>query len=198
MRFDELCAGIVWGLTLANERSNAYTKFIRKLKDTEYVYNYVMSHRNFLDNNPAFNGFSIAEIIISAQREAKNFDNYFIGLYNNCLCGKVPDFEKKFVLLDKHQRFTDSKMRRKMYGKRKESDQPPSVIRLYALKLPSKVPGGIPGYITIGGGIKLSQSTYDMKELQALMKILDSTQTYLEKHNIKTKEELIAHIEKSK
>lgn len=164
------------------------------IKDTEYIYKYVYGHKQFLTNNPEFNGFSIQEIIISAQRESIGFERYFNYLFWNGKKDTKPNFEDKFVFLDRNPRTEESKMRRKMYGKRKEFDQPPSMIRLYALRLPSKIPDGMPGYIVIGGGIKLCQSTRNMGELECVIKLYEGVQSFLKQHNINNKEELIAHI----
>lgn len=194
MRFVELFSETVWGLALSREKVDEYTKFIRHIKDTEYIYKYVYGHKQFLTNNPEFNGFSIQEIIISAQRESIGFERYFNYLFWNGKKDTKPNFEDKFVFLDRNPRTEESKMRRKMYGKRKEFDQPPSMIRLYALRLPSKIPDGMPGYIVIGGGIKLCQSTRNMGELECVIKLYEGVQSFLKQHNINNKEELIAHI----
>ena len=194
MRFVELFSETVWGLALTREKVDEYTKFIRHIKDTEYIYNYIYDHKQFLTNNPEFNGFTFQEIIISAQRECRSFERYLKYLFCNGKKDKKPNFEDKFVLLDRYPRTEESKMRRKMYGKRKEFDQPPSVIRLYALRLHSKIPDGIPGYIVIGGGIKLCESTRNMGELEYFIKLYEGVQSFLKQHNINNKEELIAHI----
>ena len=122
-------------------------------------------------------------MVLSTRKEAISFLRNFKDYYWNSRNGKHPDLEDNFLPLEKYPSDHEAENRRKIYGK-----YPPSLLRLYALRIESK--GRPPGYIVTGGGIKLTGKMSDMKELSDENKKLISVQNWLKQKGINCTQEL--------
>lgn len=80
-----------------------------------------------------------------------------------------------------------------MYGHEENSNMMVSVLRLYAIKLPSRA-AEIPGYLIIGGAIKFADNMLQMKETRHILSRFDSVRNWLTHNTITTKEDLILYI----
>lgn len=187
----EILEGSVWSMRYTGEKDDIFTLLLDKWQDPEYIHNYIYDHKDQIEANPFWDNCSFQDVMSSAINEAKNLEGYFIQLYRNSEQGISPTLEEKFVLLDKKLRPDEVITRRKMYGKLRHT-YPPSLLRLYALRLES-YEGDPPIYIITGGGIKLID---DMQtpELEDEIKRLRKVRTWLERKGIKTKEQFFTYI----
>lgn len=161
------------------------------LGNPEYIHNYIYNHKEQIETNPFWDNCSFQDVMTSAINEAKNLESYFIQLYYNSEQGVSPTLEEKFVLLDKELLPDEVITRRKLYGKLRHT-YPPSLLRLYALRLESDE-GEPPIFIITGGGIKLSDDMHT-PELEDEIKRLRKVRTWLERNGIQTKEQFFTFI----
>ena len=187
----EILEGSVWSVQYTGAKDDIFTLLLDKWQDPEYIHDYIYNHKNQIEANPFWDNCSFQDVMSSAINEARNLEGYFIQLYRNSELGISPTLEEKFEPLDKELLPNEVVSRRKLYGKLRKT-YPPSLLRLYALRLDSDE-GEPPIFIITGGGIKLID---DMRtpELEDEIKRLRKVRTWLERKGIKTKEQFFTFI----
>lgn len=193
MELREVYPGVIWSIQYTGDDKNIFATRMYQWRDAEYLEDYIYKHKVFIENNPFWEGFSVADIIVSAKKDARYLLKYINKLYTNTLHGLHPDFSDRFYILEKPPYNEKKKARRKFYGRDDEYDSyeyPATVFRFYAIKLDSEQKGVSPAYIITGGGIKLSDNMPKMKELNQEYNKMLSVQEWLAKQGIKTKESL--------
>lgn len=187
----EILEGAVWSVQYTGAKDDIFTLLLDKWQDPEYIHNYIYNHKDQIETNPFWDNCSFQDVMSSAINEAKNLEGYFVQLYRNSEQGISPTLEEKFEPLDKELLPNEVVTRRKLYGKLRNT-YPPSLLRLYALRLESDE-GEPPIFIITGGGIKLIN---DMRtpELEDEIKRLRKVRTWLERKGIKTKEQFFTFI----
>lgn len=191
MRLVEIMEGSVWSVQYSGDKDDIFALLLDRWHDPEYIQDFIYKHKNLIETNPFWKNCSYQKVILSAINEAKNLEDYFLQLYYNSENGISPTLEEKFILLDKEIRPDECITRRKFYGKLRKGF-PPSLLRLYALRVDSDE-GEPPIFIITGGAIKL---TDDMRtpELKDEIKRLQQVRTWLERNGIKTKEKFFTFI----
>ena len=197
MKLIEIYSGLIWSACYEGEKKDVFSKLFIHWIDAEYVTTFITNHQRFLNNNPFFAGLSIKDVIMNALREARNFKRDFTKYYWNQINKTHPNFKDRFVVLNRRAGFDDFK--REMYGHSSENDEPMvSVLRLYAVEVPSSQEDEPPAYIITGGGIKLADAMPQMKELNWEYQRLKFVQGWLEQNKITNKEQLIEHMNNAK
>ena len=168
---------------------DSFSKLFNHWTDAEFLTNCITDNQCFLTNNLFFAGLSVKDVIMNALREARNFRKDFTQYYWNERNGTHPNLDDRFVILNRRARIDDFK--REMYGHPPDSRLMTSVFRLYAIKVPSEKENEPPAYIVTGGGIKLTDSMPQMKELRREYNRIELVQNWLEQKKISTKEQLI-------
>ena len=191
MRLIEIMEGSVWSVQYPGDKDDIFALLLDRWQDPEYIQDYIYKRTHLIEANPFWKNCSYQKVMLSAINEAKNLESYFVQLYYNSESGTPPTLEEKFILLDKELRPDECITRRKMYGKLRKT-YPPSLLRLYALRVDSDE-GEPPIFIITGGGIKLTE---DMRtpELKDEIHRLQQVRTWLEKKGIKTKEDFFTFI----
>ena len=188
----EILEDAVWSMQYSEGEEDILTQLLGRWQDPEYIHTFIYEHKNLIEANPFWKNCSFQEVMLSAINEARNLEHYLIQLYRNSENGITPNLEEKFVLLDKEIQPGEVITRRKLYGKLRKTF-PPSVLRLYALRLDSE--GDAPPiFILTGGGIKLTE---DMRQTPGLQKELDrlrSVRKWLQRNGIETKEQYYSFI----
>lgn len=188
----EVLEDAVWSMQFSEGEDDILTQLLNRWQDPEFIHAFIYENKNLIETNSFWKNCSFQEVMLSAINEAKNLEHYLIQLYRNSENGVSPNLEEKFFLLDKEILPGEAITRRKMYGKLRKSF-PPSVLRLYALRLDSE--GDTPPiFIITGGGIKLTE---DMRQTPGLKKELDrlrSVRTWLQQNGIETKEQFYTFI----
>ena len=174
---------------------DVFSKLFRRWIDLEELTVFFTKNQRFLRNNIFFDGYTLKEVILNAYKEATSFRSDFTRYYWNQRNGKHPDLDDRFTLLNKRTNRDD--LKREMYGHSQDIQKMTSVFRLYAIKIPSKKEGGSAAYIIIGGGIKLTDSMQEMKELKRELQRFELVQRWLEHNHISTKEQLIEYQSKN-
>ncbi len=186
MRAVEILEETVWSIWYDGEEDDIFSLLLNRWQDAEYIHSFFHTHRSYIDNFTFWQNCSFQQVMMSAYNEARNLESYFIQLYRNGEIGITPDLVDKFVLLDKKEGIDESMSRRKMYGKLRRT-YPPSVLRLYALRLDSEK-GEPPIFIITGGGIKLTERMNQMPELKIELDRMQQVKTWLESNGVFTKE----------
>lgn len=197
MKLIETYSGMIWSACYEGENKDVFSKLYKKWTDSEYLTEYILSHRGFLKDNPFFNNMTEKEIIQNAGKEARSFFKSFTKFYWNEKNNEHPNFSDRFVFLNKPTEGKDD-LKRKMYGHPRDVNLMISVLRLYAVKVPSSKKDEPPAYIITGGGIKLSDSMPQMKELNQEYNRIETVQNWLALNKIADKEQLINHLNNAK
>ena len=192
MKIVETYNELIWSASYEGENDDEFTKLFKKWTDLEYLTSFITQNQRYLINNLHFAGYTVKDVIMNANREARSFRSLFVEYYNNQLTNKHPNLDDRFVFLNKTIDGKDD-LKRKMYGHPKDDAQMTSVLRLYAVKVPSKEKTKPPAYIITGGGIKLSDAMPDMKELKKEYPKIELVQSWLKQHRITNKEQLIEY-----
>lgn len=187
----EIMEGSVWSVRYTGDKDDIFALLLDRWQDPEYIHDYIYQHKNDIETNPFWKNCSFQNVMLSAINEARNLEGYFCQLYYNSEKGLPPTLEEKFVPLDKELFPDETISRRKLYGKLKRS-YPPSVLRLYALRVDS-VDGDPPIFIITGGGIKLTEDMRTL-ELEDELQRLREVRTWLERKGIQTKEQFFTFI----
>jgi|GEM_PF-1315212 len=181
----EIYLDAVWSIKYEGDDQNIFSLRMSQWNDVEYLYQYFERHRKQIESNPFWSGYTMSDMILATRKERntliRNFSKYFWNGKN----GEHPDFEDKFIMLEKYPADNWAEVRRKMYGK----GESPSILRLYAIKVDAE-DGGKPAYIITGGGIKLTRRMAEARELQREYTKMISVQNWLNSIGINTKEEL--------
>ncbi len=195
MRIIEIYSGLIWSACYEGEKKDIFSKLFRRWIDLEELTAFFTTNQRFLRNNVFFDGYTLKEVILNAYKEATSFRTDFTRYYFNQRNGKHPDLDDRFTLLNRRTGRDDS--RREMYGHPPDMKKMTSVFRLYAIKIPSADEGGSAAYIITGGGIKLTDSMQEMKELNRELLKFELVQQWLERNSISTKEQLIDYQSKN-
>lgn len=186
MEIVEIYEGFIWSVKYEGEKDDIFSSLMKHWLDIEYLNKYFENHKHFIERNEFWDGYTIEELVLATRKEAISFLKNFKDYYWNSRNGKHPDLEDNFLPLEKYPSDNEAENRRKIYGK--YFSDPPSLLRLYALRIESK--GRPPGYIVTGGGIKLTGKMSDMKELSDEIKKLISVQNWLKQKGINCTQEL--------
>lgn len=170
---------------------DVFAKLFTNWMDVEYLRKFILSHQRYLRETPFFEGMTVKQVIQEAHEEVRLLRKSFNQLYWNEINGTRPDLDDRFFILNRRAGIDD--LKREMYGHPPNIKMMTSVLRLYAVKVPSKNKKEPAAYIITGGGIKLADSMIQMKELQWEYKRMGMVQDWLEQNKITTKEELIEH-----
>ena len=189
MKIVEIYSGLIWSACYEGTKRDVFSLLFTQWVDLEYLTSFITKNQRFLKDNPFFSGYSLKEIIIEARREAVGLRNNFSQYYWNEINGEHPDFDDRFFVLNRRAGFDDFK--REMYGHPKSNWRMTSVLRLYAIKIPSENNAEPSAYIVTGGGIKLSNSMASMQELKREYSKMESVQRWLEINKITNKQQLI-------
>ena len=192
VRVVETYKDLIWSAFYEGEKEDVFTQLFKRWTDLEFLTTFIIQNQRYLNNNLYFAGYSVKEVILNAYREARSFRHLFEEYYHNQLNGKHPNLDDRFVLLNKTLDGKDD-LKRKMYGHPKDDRQMTSVLRLYAVRVPSKEKNEPLAYIITGGGIKLSNAMPDMKELKKEYPKIELVQSWLNQHKITNKEQLIEY-----
>lgn len=182
---------IIFSAKYARTAKDFFTEIFLQWNDPEYIHNYVNRNKRFIEDNIFFHGYTLKEIEMAIIDEVKGFRVSFESFIENSRQNVYPGLEDRFYVLSKEKEPPDS--RRKMYGHEENVNMMVSVLRLYAIKLPSRE-GEIPGYLIIGGAIKFADNMRQMKETRHILTRFDSVQNWLILNKITTKEDLIQYI----
>lgn len=191
MRLVEIYSDYIWSACYEGEKVDAFNRLFRQWLDAEFLHNFYASHKRFLDGNIFFSGYTEKDVELNTFKEALNLRKDFKKFFKNAQKGIHPDFDDRFLVLNRNAQEDD--LKREMYGHPKDDRQMTSVLRLYAIKLPS-AQNKPPAYIITGGGIKLVDNNYQMKELKREMPLIDTVQNWLNRNKIETKEQLIDYL----
>jgi len=195
MQLVEVLEDAVWSIKYSEDEEDILAQLLDRWQDAEYIHGFMYDHENLIETNPYWENCSFQEVMLSTINEAKNLESYLIQLYRNSEKGITPNLEEKFVQLDKEILPGEVITRRKMYGKLRKT-YPPSVLRLYALKLDSE--GNEPPiFIITGGGIKLTEEMRQMPDLNKELDRLRSVRTWLQEKEIETKEQFYSFIKEN-
>ena len=186
MELKEIYRDRVYSIQYAGDTVDVFHKLINDWQDPEYIHEYIYSHIQFIEDNEHFEGFTMVQIELSIRREGREFERRFRWIKGNDETGRYPTLEDVFKTFDKDVAEYDAEalQRRKMYGKKKDDDNLPSVLRLYALRIEPTDENSLPAYVITGGAIKLSDNIQQMKELQAAKRALYSAQDWLKQKGI--------------
>lgn len=191
MELKEVFPGVIWSIKYAGDEKNIFAIRMEQWRDVEYLESFFDSHKQFIKNNEYFKGYTLADVIVSAKKDATKLLKYINLLYNNTLKGRSPNFIEKFLVLEKPPYNKKKKARKKLYGRSFEiHDEIGTVFRLYAIQIDSEQERVPPAYVITGGGIKLTDQMKRMKELNEEYNKMISAQEWLEKKGITTKETL--------
>lgn len=194
MKIVEIYSGLIWSVCYEGEKKDTFSKLFRQWTDAEQLTKFITEHQRFLCGNLFFAGLSVKDVIMNALSEARGFLRDFTQYYWNERNGIHPNFDDRFVILNGKSCKDD--LKRKMYGHQQDETRMPSVFRLYAVKVPSAEKKEPPAYIITGGGIKLTDSMHQMKELTREYSKIETVQDWLERNRIFTKEQLIDYQKK--
>ena len=186
MEIFEIFKDSLWSVKYEGDKRDVFSLRMLQWQDVEYLDSFFYSHRQFIDNNPFWKGYSFQEVLVSARKEAGKMLTSLSRLYWNSREKKHPDLNDRFVLLSR-EAINEEQKKRKMYG---ISDNLPSLFRLYAIKVESDKPWIPPAFVITGGGIKLVKDMSQMKELQHEYNRMQSVQNWLKRQGIETKEDL--------
>ena len=189
MKLIEIYSGLIWSVCYEGEKKDTFSKLFRQWTDIEYLTKYITQRQRFLSNNIFFSGYSVKDVIMNALKEAVNFRAAFTRYYWNERNGTHPNLDDRFVVLNRRAGIDD--LKREMYGHPRDDTMMTSVFRLYAVKVPSENSEEPPAYVITGGGIKLSDSMPQMKELNREYTRLKTVQGWLDQNGIFNKEQLI-------
>lgn len=190
MKVVEIYSGLIWSVCYEGEKKDVFSRLFARWTDLEALSNEIIKNKRFLENNPFFVGLSVKDVILNANKEARDLIKEFNRLYWNERNGVHPDFDDRFYVLNKHYNGVDD-FKRKMYGHPPDTQQMTSVLRLYAIKIPSLKKHEPSAYILTGGGIKLTDAMQQMKDLKREYNRIDSVLSWLKLNRITTKEQLI-------
>lgn len=185
MEVVEIYPKALWSVKYAGDDDDIFSIRMLQWGDVEFLDKFFNDHKQFISNNPFWQQFSIQDVIVSVRKERTGLLGRLRSLCENLLQGKHPNISDEFVVLSK---YSDDSQQRKMYGKR--NGNPPSMLRLYAIRLQSDKETDTPIYVITGGGIKLTQRMGQMKELQSELNKMLSVQKWLEVNGIKSKQDL--------
>jgi len=188
----EILEDAVWSVKYPEDKEDILALLLERWQDPEYIHAFIYKNKDLIETNPYWKNCSCQKVMLSAINEAQNLESYLIQLYRNSEDRVTPNLEEKFVLLDKEIHLGEVITRRKMYGKLRKTF-PPSVLRLYALRLDSegKEP---PIFIITGGGIKLTETMYQMPGLKKELDRLRRVRTWLQREGIETREQFYSFI----
>ena len=193
MKLKETYQDIIWSACYEGEKTDVFSRLFKNWIDTEFVSEFIFKNQRFLNDNLHFAGYSVKDVIMNANREARSFRGLFEMYYNNQINKKHPNLDDMFIFLNKKRLDGKDDLKRKMYGHPPNRNLMTSVLRLYAVKVPSGKKNEPPAYIITGGGIKLSDSMPEMKELNKEYTRIELVQDWLEQHKITNKEQLIEY-----
>lgn len=188
-----IVGSIIFSVKYAKTSNDFFTEVFLQWNDPEYIHNYVNKNKRFLENNLFFQGYTIQEIKTAIIEEALNFRTTFYELIKNSLQNQVPGLEHRFVVLSSNKKPPD--VRRKMYGHEEDPSRMVSVLRLYAIRLPSNKSEELPAYLIIGGAIKFTDNMFQMKNTNYILSRFQSVQAWLKRVKITYKEDLIQYID---
>ena len=191
MKLVEIYSGLIWSVCYESTKKNVFSKLFDQWMDLEYLTTFITKNERFIKENPFFSGYSTKGVIMETWKEAKGLRKDFTQLYWNEKEGKHPDFNDRFFVLNRRGGFDDFK--REMYGHPPNPSQMTSVLRLYAIEIPSDNNQEPSAYIVTGGGIKLTDAMPDMKELRHEYNLMVSVQKWLELNKITNKQQLIEY-----
>lgn len=147
-----------------------------KWTDPSYIDLYVEEHKGLLQSE-FFSEYTIEDIKRAIYDEACNFERFLVKLCENTMTGRKPDLDQTFRNLE--DKSTDYPLiRQKMYGKRAKSN-PPSFLRLYAVRIEPNV------YVLTGGAIKLVREMHESEETLRELNRLKDAWRELERYGIK-------------
>lgn len=182
---------IIFSARYARTSKDFFMEIFLQWNDPEYIHNYVNRNKRFIEDNIFFHGYSLKQIETAITDEVQGFRVSFDRFIENSRQNVYPGLDDRFYVLSKEKEPPDS--RRKMYGHEENENMMVSVLRLYAIRLPSKT-AEIPGYLVIGGAIKFVDNMCQMKETKYILTRFDSVQNWLTQNKITTKEDLIQYI----
>ena len=183
---------IIFSAKYARTSKDFFSEVFHQWNDPEYIHNYVNRNKRFIEDNIFFQGYTIKQIEMAIIDEVQGLRASFNRYIENSRQNIYPGLEDRFYVLSKEKETPDT--RRKMYGHEEKTNIMVSVLRLYAIRLPS-IKAEIPGYLVIGGAIKFVDNMSQMKGTRHILTRFDSVQNWLTLNKIKTKEDLIRHIE---
>ena len=164
--------GHLWSICYQsdNYEVDILRELFNKWTNPEYIDSYVEKHKELL-NTKFFNGYTHEDIKKAIYEEACKFEHFIIELCTNTINGKKPDLDQHFHDLEKNS--TDyPQIRQKIYGKRPNSI-PPSLLRIYAVKIESNV------YVITGGAIKLVHEMHESEDTAKELERLNNAQREL-------------------
>lgn len=188
-----IVGNIIFSGKYAKTSNDFFTEVFLQWNDPEYIHNYVNKNKRFLENNLFFQGYTLQEVKTAIIEEALNFRTTFYELIKNSLQNQVPGLEHRFVVLSSSKKPPD--VRRKMYGHEEDPSRMVSVLRLYAIRLPSNKSEELPAYLIIGGAIKFTDNMFQMKNTNYILSRFQSVQAWLKRVKITYKEDLIQYID---
>ena len=183
---------IIFSAKYARTKKDFFTEVFLEWNDPEYIHDYVNKNKRFIENNIFFHGYTLKDIETAITDEVTVFRESFNKFIENSRNHEYPGLEDRFYVLSKDKKPPDA--RRKMYGHEENSNMMVSVLRLYAIKLPSKVADEIPCFLIIGGAIKFADNMEQMKQTRLILSRFDSVQNWLTLNKITTKEDIVQYI----
>lgn len=183
---------IIFSVKYARTKKDFFTEVFQDWGNPEYIHSYVNKHKHLIESNLYFHGYTLQEIKIAIADEVLKLRTTFYQLIDNSRKGIPPGLEDRFYVLSENKETPD--VRRKMYGHEKVSNMMVSVLRLYAIRLPSRSPRILPAYVIIGGAIKFWDNMQQKKETNLILNRFDSVLNWLKREKISTKEDLIQYI----
>jgi len=184
---------IIFSVKFTKTSKDLFTEVFQKWNDPEYIFKYTDKYKGFIVNNIHFNGYTLQQVKESIIDETMKFRPMFYQLIENSQNNVYPTLEDRFYVLSKYRQPPD--VRKKMYGHEQDSDKMVSVLRLYAIRIPSSTTEELPAYLIIGGAIKFSDNMKQMRDTNTILKRFDTVQEWLRENKITNKEALIHYIE---
>jgi len=98
----EIYLDAIWSIKYEGDDQNIFSLRMSQWDDVEYLYQYFERHRKKIESNPFWSGYTMSDMILATRKERnaliRNFSKYFWNGKN----GEHPDFEDKFIMLEKY------------------------------------------------------------------------------------------------
>lgn len=192
MEIVELYANSIWSVKYEGDPKDIFYIKINQWRDIEYLDEFFNANKNRIENLEFWRDVPIQDMILAVRQESINILKEFKKLYWNGVSGLKPDFDDRFVILERNAITDDAINRRKMYGDSKGLLDT-SLLRLYAIKIPPDNEDESAAYIITGGGIKLTSNMEQMRELAQEYRKMLGVQEWLKQNGIKVKTDLYTY-----
>lgn len=117
MELKEIFPGVLWSVKYVGDDLDIFSKRMFQWRSVEFIEDYIIKHKSFIENDPYWSGFTVESVINSTKRDVSRLLKYCIELYNNTRNGLHPDFSDRFHVLE-NPPYNEKKIaRRKLYGR---------------------------------------------------------------------------------